>query len=919
MPSFNLQTLDKLYQRYEQSGNSLFIRTYYGEQLVHEFEFTDIIPGAPQPREVQLIAQRILSDVVLQSEIDNDIILPGTIIAPRPTGNEQTKVLQELLYDASSDAIARGRPVRVDLAPGGWYLVDGLEHPTKVIIEGNDATLEKIRNASGSQHSVATTAVLRTIWKNVGGNFMGLYDDMQVRNLTLEGGNKNYVCLADYMNVRRFSATNLRMKASPHASSWTTRFGGDDIAIFNPVILGNTRVWQDGLHVMYGDGIRIYGGYIQAGDDCIAFGHDGVAATAYRNDGDLRNFFVSGTILHGVRGNGVKIYSAATGPAQVTATNRKVTGGRIFVKGRAGLLRNGGVSFFNHESDALRVPDDIQDVKVHADLDVGTDGTGVYSAVAGTLVGNVTAVTKANPAVVTLNAHGMVAGKVVTFLPANGGMYTLHGFYQVANPSTNTLELGDNAFRQTPRLSTVGAPAWTTGQMLLCETGTGYKRWEVLTLDGGTFTEAAQFEIVEVDANGVIKAVRPLRPGKYSVLPSTPNSPTGGSGTGAQLFLDLAHTGVGAYGVHSMCSKNCSLTGTLRINDTTGSAPRFVGAQVEDSEVFDFDADVPSCPDGGLALVINSSTTHKAKKNRIRSNTVVKPTLPTSSGVITMSNAEDTLIHSTIIQELPTNCTALRCIIGGNSLESKTISSISVADPAVFTTSAAHGRKIGQLVRIEGNDLGSGATLNGTYRVRSVPSSTTLTLRTLSGDNVKLSGAAVTAGTLVLAVNSYTARDVTVTAAAGSTGTAGANNGNVDRTGAVTLVDCDFSTLDNPIVANVASSPIAEIRNVRGYSQPSVTYRSSTATIDAMRSPVHVIRASDGGTTIAAPTNGKEGAIIRVVIRQPATTVAITWDSAFLKAADGAAVANGVADTTFRFNGTKWEQIGGALAYTTYA
>ena len=65
--------------------------------------------------------------------------------------------------------------------------------------------------------------------------------------------------------------------------------------------------------------------------------------------------------------------------------------------------------------------------------------------------------------------------------------------------------------------------------------GTGYAVNDVLTLVGGTGT-AAQVRVTTVAA-GVITGVTKISGGAYTVNPGSPNSPTGGSGTGASLTV----------------------------------------------------------------------------------------------------------------------------------------------------------------------------------------------------------------------------------------------------------------------------------------------------------------------------------------------------------------------------------------------
>lgn len=72
--------------------------------------------------------------------------------------------------------------------------------------------------------------------------------------------------------------------------------------------------------------------------------------------------------------------------------------------------------------------------------------------------------------------------------------------------------------------------------------GTGYTVGDILTIAGGTSTAAAQVEVTSV-ASGVIDGVRVHNSGAYSANPSSPNSATGGTGTGASLTLTMADNG----------------------------------------------------------------------------------------------------------------------------------------------------------------------------------------------------------------------------------------------------------------------------------------------------------------------------------------------------------------------------------------
>lgn len=72
--------------------------------------------------------------------------------------------------------------------------------------------------------------------------------------------------------------------------------------------------------------------------------------------------------------------------------------------------------------------------------------------------------------------------------------------------------------------------------------GTGYTVGDVLSVAGGTGTVTALVEVTSV-SGGVIDGVRILNQGVYTVNPSSPNSATGGTGSGASLTLTFAANG----------------------------------------------------------------------------------------------------------------------------------------------------------------------------------------------------------------------------------------------------------------------------------------------------------------------------------------------------------------------------------------
>lgn len=81
------------------------------------------------------------------------------------------------------------------------------------------------------------------------------------------------------------------------------------------------------------------------------------------------------------------------------------------------------------------------------------------------------------------------------------------------------------------------------------DNGTGYAVGDILTVAGGTAGTTATLRVKKVDSAGVILRLKIIEPGDYSVLPSSPNSVTGGTGTGADIDLGFSTAGAPILGV----------------------------------------------------------------------------------------------------------------------------------------------------------------------------------------------------------------------------------------------------------------------------------------------------------------------------------------------------------------------------------
>lgn len=741
---------------------------------------------------------------------------------PAFTGNDDTTALQEFFNDISADAVAAKRQLTVKMPSNSVGLIEGAFLRNNLDIDLNGSTIKKIANSTGQNEFTShRIGVFRSgPWTKTGNTWYGQADNITVRNGTLDANNKDNRGVLELHGVRNFWADKLTLITSQWAQAWAIRGGG--YAFFtNGRILGQARLYQDGLHWQYGGAI-FENWDVEAGDDAIAAGDDQGNSNVYMDDQGLEYFVARGIRCTSTRGAAIKVYTAATRPFSGAPNNYTRTGKvrsvDVQASGKVGLLRNGGISVFSHAAAGSRNPDDLQGIRIHADLDVGTNGRAVWDAVSGTIVGSPSAVSKAASAVVTLNGHGLPAGQVVAFLIAPGGMNVLNGFYQVrsTNLTANSFELSDYAYRNNFGLDTTGAPNWTTGQLIAVGSGTGYTVGDELTVSGGTFIRPARYLATQVSATGAVEAVRRLDEGDYSVLPNATNLPTGGTGTGCTLQLYLSHDGVNAFGVKCVAGSDVKLSGRININDTTGSAARFKSFWISDSPNVELNCDFPAVPaDGGLAT--NESPLQYSRNIRIKSRMVCPDGLVFNSGMspIMLSNCADTVVSGSV-ENLPSNAMAVAFPINGNTLNARPIVSITGVSNSAFAV--AHGGwKAGQIARIYGNVLSSGS-LDGYYVIRKVYDNSTIALKSIPSGNPPNPGAqvglggetVVTLGNIELANNTALLRDLVIAAAMNSSGTVGVNAASTSphRLSMLTIDGCDFSAVDTPIGPNVAAAPV---------------------------------------------------------------------------------------------------------------
>ncbi len=743
----------------------------------------------------------------------------GPFIYFRSSGYDDSVKFQQLLDDASASSTPHKR-AQIVLGHQEDVMIRGAFLRPNIKLNLNGSRIKKTSRLLGNEFASSEVAVLRTPWQKVNGSWYGQSDNITVSNGVLDTNNCDNRGAIELHGVRNFVGENLTLLTSQWAQAWALRGGG--YAFFrNLVIRGQARLYQDGFHWQYGGVIATVDAH--AGDDAIAIGDDAGNASVMMDDVGIEYANVTG-VVQAVRGAALKVYSPATRPYSAAPNNYvntgKVTGVVVNVSGRAGILRNGGVSVYSHKPAGSRIPGDLQGIECTANLIVGNDEKSVWDAVSGTVVGSPSAVSKAASAQVTLAGHALPAGQVVTFRLPPGSMQGLNGFYQVRsnNLAADTFELSDYAYRNNAGLNTTAAPTWTGGELIKVGSGVGYKVDEVLTLSGGTALRPAQFVITEVDSLGAVLALRRIDEGLYTVLPPVTNTPTGGSGTGAVLQLYTEHDGAGAFGVKVVGASGVTIRGRIDINDTKTTAARFKTFWIADSDTVRLYANFPRVTANG-GLVTNEGGIQLSRDVIIASHMVCPDDLVLDAGYnpIMVSNTDKCVISGSV-DNLPASATAIAFPIGGNIIGSRAIGGITGASNSAFTCSHG-GWKAGQVVRISGNVLSDASSFDGYYVIRNVPDNSSLHLKALQsgttpGAQVGLGARTVTTpGTIELANNHVIVRDFSVSVKPNTSGHLGINQASTSphRISSLVVENSNLSACTYPIGSNLATLPVRAV------------------------------------------------------------------------------------------------------------
>ncbi|MGH8462460.1 MAG: beta strand repeat-containing protein [Stenotrophobium sp.] len=130
----------------------------------------------------------------------------------------------------------------------------------------------------------------------------------------------------------------------------------------------------------------------------------------------------------------------------------------------------------------------------------------------------------------TVATGGTAAQLKVSSLGIDAASVTNGGTYSVlpTSPAAVTGGNGSGATFSFTQTNVVATATVSTG-------GTGYVVGDVLTVSGGTGSSAATLQVTSIGAGGTVSAITIVSGGSYSVVPGSPASVTGGTGTGAKF------------------------------------------------------------------------------------------------------------------------------------------------------------------------------------------------------------------------------------------------------------------------------------------------------------------------------------------------------------------------------------------------
>lgn len=229
------------------------------------------ITGAATLTNGVLTPAQIPGSVVRKTEVPWDVNALDHGAVGDGVANDTAAI--QAAWDAAS---ALGTPERpaVLVIPPGTYLTDVIIPKSNVDCWGYGVTIKKRSDSSSSQTN-------NTLWRMLevlnGSTYYGTYQNISMRGLKFSGNGKSAGNTPDFKGsmLRFLYVENLLLEdieiTDYCATSWALNLGGSGV-LRRIRIRGGEDIYEDGIHIMFGDWTIADGYDVEAGDDAISLG-----------------------------------------------------------------------------------------------------------------------------------------------------------------------------------------------------------------------------------------------------------------------------------------------------------------------------------------------------------------------------------------------------------------------------------------------------------------------------------------------------------------------------------------------------------------------------------------------------------------------------------------------------------------------
>jgi len=242
-----------------------------------------------------------------------------------------------LAFSKAIDFCFNSSTIKTIFCSDATYLVDSILLKSDITIYFGKAKIKKRVNGG----TINTNSLVRTVETLVSGSYYGTYKNIELNGGFFYGNGKTSPAnLFSITFVENLKIKNITVSEySP--SNFAFAIGGKNITIENISIYGGYDLFEDGIHILFGQNIVINNCYIESGDDSIALGRD-TNYTYADTDANMQisNVTISNINCKSQKANNVTLYS----PSESTSISYSISNVTIVnLNGTGGIENNGNI------------------------------------------------------------------------------------------------------------------------------------------------------------------------------------------------------------------------------------------------------------------------------------------------------------------------------------------------------------------------------------------------------------------------------------------------------------------------------------------------------------------------------------------------------------------------------------------------